>query len=103
FGLPRFQPLRALRTLALRTVTVAARVVRVAGKIAAIAFFDMAAESRCSAGLDGTHDAQLLIGKRVSFPVIRAISPENIGHFQSGPWHPGLFPGLLLWLDGIWP
>jgi hypothetical protein len=59
------------------------------------AFFDVAAEGRRAANLDGAHDAQLLIRKLVSFPVIRAMPPKNVGHFESGPWHPALFPRLL--------
>jgi hypothetical protein len=52
-----------------------------------------------SANLDGPHDAQLLQGKLVIFPVSRAVLSKNAGHFESGPRHPGLFPGLLFRLD----
>jgi hypothetical protein len=38
-----------------------------------------------STNLDGTHDTQLLQGKRVSFPVGRALFSKNVGHFESGP------------------
>ena len=56
-----------------------------AGYIAVIALFDMATEGRRAADLDGAHDAQLLIRKRVSFPVSGAMLSNNVGHFESGP------------------
>lgn len=78
-----------------RAVAIPAGVISVASSVAAIAFFEMATESRGAADLDGSHNAQLLKGKLVSFPVGRALLPENVGHFESGPQHPGLFPELL--------
>jgi hypothetical protein len=77
-------------------VTIPAGVVGFTGKIAAVALFDMATKGRRAAGLDGPHDAQLLIGERVGCPVSGAVLSKDVGHFQSGPWHPELFPGFLL-------
>jgi hypothetical protein len=75
-------------------MAVAAGVVGVARKIAAVAFFEMAAEGRRAADLDGAHDAQLFVRKRVSFPVILAMQSENVGHFESGPGHAGYRRGF---------
>jgi hypothetical protein len=94
FGLPRFEPLRPLRVLTFRTMAIAAGVICVAGKVAAVAFFDMATESRRTADFDGAHDAQLLMGKLVSLPVSSAIPSKKIGHFERGPWHRRVISGI---------
>ena len=63
FGLPVFEPLCPVRVLTLRAVAVPAGVVGVAGCVAVVAFFEVAAERRRTADLDGPHDAQLQIGR----------------------------------------
>jgi hypothetical protein len=75
-------------------MAVPAGVVGDARKVAVVAFFDMAAQRGGAANFNSAHDAQLLKGKLVSFPVSAAVLSENVGHFKSRPWHPGLFPGL---------
>jgi hypothetical protein len=57
----------------------------------------MATEGCRAADLDGAHDAQLFVRKRVSFPVLLAVLSKDAGHFESGPWHPELFPEFRLW------
>jgi hypothetical protein len=73
-----------------------AGVVSVTSCVAVVAFFEVATEDCRSANLDGPHDTQLLQGKRVSFPVTGSVRSKNVGHFESGPRHPELFPGLRL-------
>src|SRR5216684_8227285 len=80
-------------------MAVPAGVVGYARNVAVVAFFDMAAQRGGTANFDGAHDAQLLNGKPVSFPVSAAVLSENVGHFKSGPWHPGLFPRLRFRLE----
>ena len=96
--LPVFEPFGPIAALALRAMTVPAGVVSVASSVAAVAFFEMAAEDCGTAGFDGPHDAQLRKGKRVSFPVSSAVLSKNVGHFESGPWHPGYFRGFCFGL-----
>jgi hypothetical protein len=77
-----------------------ARVVGDAGIVAVVAFFDMAAEGRGTAGLDGAHDARLRqrqgMCRTVSFAMLVSGLPvgvcsanmsKNVGHFESGWWH----------------
>src|ERR1035438_921161 len=80
-------------------VAVPAGVVGVAFFSAVVALFEMATEGRSATNLDGSHDAQLLQRKPVGFPISSAVRSKNIGHFESGPRHPELFPGLLSGLD----
>ena len=101
-----------------RAGAVAARVVGIAGFGAVVAFFEMATERRLttgegpwvnlsrirlavslrqwSANLDGSHDAQLFPRKRMSFPVSGAVLSKNVGHFESGPWHPESISGAFV-------
>jgi hypothetical protein len=95
FGLPAFEPLGPLRALTLRAMAVAARVVRVAFFSAVVALFEMATEGRSAANLDGPHNTQLLQGKPVSFPAGGAVHSENVGHFESGPWHTEFISGAF--------
>ena len=88
-----FNPLGALRVLTLRTVTVAARVVRDAGEIALAAFFDMAAERGGATHFDGAHDAQLLKRQTAGFAVSVSVLSKNAGQLESGPAHIYLFGG----------
>ena len=60
FGLPAFEPLCSLRSLAFRAVAVPAGIIGVSFCVAVAAFFLVATESRGAAYLDGPHDTQLL-------------------------------------------
>ncbi len=84
-----------LRPLALRAVAVPAGVVGVTRFRAVVAFFEMTTKDRGATNLDGSHDTQLLQRKRVSFPVSSAVPAKNVGHFQSGPWHPESISGAF--------
>jgi hypothetical protein len=55
-----------------------------ARRTAAIVFADIhvAAQSGGATLLDVTHDVQMLNGKRVIFPVLFSMSPEDVGNFQ---------------------
>jgi hypothetical protein len=59
FGLSGGEPLETHQPLALRAMAVTTGVVGVARQAAVVAPLDMAAERRCPARRDGTHDAPL--------------------------------------------
>ena len=58
------------------------------------ALSDMAAERRRAADLDGPHDAELFPRKPVSFPVLRAVLPEDAGQLRSWPRHDAYRPAV---------
>jgi hypothetical protein len=83
FGLSLSEPLGARRSLALRTMAIAAGVVGDARHTTIIALLDMAAEHRRPARRDGTHDPSLdapeMTGMRQSKRFTMAA--EDIRHF----------------------
>ena len=95
-GLARLQPFGARRSLALRTVPIAARVAGVASEPAVGAAFDMPAQCRRPARLDRRHDAALgaaeMVG--VDLPERCAVAAENIRHLQRRAHRPAQAGGV---------
>ena len=87
FGLAVFEPAGAFGVLTLRTVPVAARVISDAGVGAVAALFDMAAERRRAADLDGAHDTQLIARECAGPAIGRTVSSKNAGQLDSRPRH----------------
>jgi hypothetical protein len=87
FGLAIGQPLLGSRGLALRTVPVAAGVVRDAQVRAVLAAFDMTAQRRRSAALDCRHDLELAkahmagMGRKPNRPAVA----EDVRHLDCRP------------------
>jgi hypothetical protein len=51
------------------------------------ALFDVAAQGRGAADLDGAHHAQLIERQGMRLPVARAVFSKNVSQLQSGPRH----------------
>jgi hypothetical protein len=64
-----------------------ARVVADADVVALVALFDVAAQGRGAAGLNGPHQFELMQRQRVSLAVRGAVLSKNVGQLQSGPGH----------------
>src|SRR6266536_3106595 len=84
------EPLGARLALTFRAMSVAARVVADANVVALAALFDVAAQGRSPAGLDGLHQFELMQRESMHLPVILAVLSKNAGQLQSGPSHGGL-------------
>ena len=84
-----FDPGGARERLALRTVPIAATVVRDASVMTGIALFDMTAERSGTTCGDRPHDAPLRVRQRrlVIGAIRRAVAAEDIRHFELGPLH----------------
>ena len=84
FRLPVLQPLRPRKTLALRAIAVATRVVRDALVAAIAATLDVTAERGSATILDRSHGMPLRGGQRrtVLITKSRAEATEHIRHFQ---------------------
>jgi hypothetical protein len=82
FGLSIREPLGARRSLALRAMAVATRVIGDAGRTTIIALLDMAAERRRPARPDGAHDASFDVAKMTGarLPKRFAMAAEDIRH-----------------------
>jgi len=84
--------------------TVAAGVVKDAGVVALAALFDVAAQLRRAAGLNGTQRAELFKRQAMSLAVSRPVAANDVGQFQCWPCH-----GLVVrnWRLGLrilpWP
>ena len=89
FGLPILDPLRPGQRLAFGAVPVAARVEAMALMAALVAAFEVAAESRRAAHLDGGHDASLRQGHRrvMLVSIGLPVATEHVRHFQLGAVH----------------
>ena len=81
---PGLQPSGTAGALALGTVAVAARVVGGAGKAAAVAGIDMAAEGRRAAGGQAAQHLGLLGGHRVPCRVGRAMHAKDVADVEGG-------------------
>ena len=81
-------------------MAIAAGVVGVACKIAAVAFFDVATEGCRAADLNGAHDAQLMQRRDVSFAGKRRHVVEKCRPLREQAVASGIISGLPLWLDG---
>jgi hypothetical protein len=84
-------------------MAIAAGVVEHASVLALAALFDVPAQDRRAAGLDGAHDAERLQRHRMSLPVAWAVTSKDIGQLESRPLHGrllslGLPFGLPFWL-----
>ena len=62
--------------------------------LAVVALFNVPAENSGTAHLDGAHDAELRERQWIRRAVVCTILLKNVGHFESGPGHPALLPGL---------
>src|SRR5690242_8149173 len=85
FGLAIREPLGTRRSLALRAMAVATRVIGDAGRTTIIALLDMAAERRRPACRHGAHDASFDVAKMTGarLPKRFAMAAEDIRHLQS--------------------
>ena len=85
-GLTIGKPLGARQTLALRAVPVAAAVVGDADLTAIVALFDVTAERRGAARLDGRHDAALVGQEPTTLRDAErlAVAAEDVRHLQYG-------------------
>jgi hypothetical protein len=84
FGLPVLDPLRSGQTLAFWAVSIAAAIERIPFIGALIAAFEVAAENRCAAHLDGGHDAPLSHRHRraMLLSISLSVAAEHVRHFQ---------------------
>jgi hypothetical protein len=94
FGLSGGEPLETHQPLALRAMAVTTGVVGVARQAAVVAPLDMAAERRCPARGDGTHDASLDAAEMTGMRLLErfAVAAEDIRHLQ-GRSHGGRSAG----------
>src|SRR5580704_11383171 len=76
---------------------VTAGVVRNAEMRTLAAFFDVAAEGSGAAGLDSSHDAQLLRRQAMRGAIGGAVLSKNVSQFENWPGHSGL---LFAWALG---
>ena len=85
----RFKPFGSSQGLAFRAAPVAAGVVEVPLMGTQVTLIHMAAKNGGPADFDGAHGAMLLSGHRsaVQLPILRAILPEDVGHFHLWPDH----------------
>jgi len=83
------EPAFARLSLALRTVSVAARIVGDGSVSASGTGIDMASEGSRTAALDGTKRLELLKAKARSILVEEAVAlrAEDVGHLHGGPCH----------------
>ncbi len=74
----------ASRSLALRTVAIAAGIIRDAGYATVVAGIDVTAEPGCPAGFDSTHDTSFAAAKMtgVLSSVGRPMPPKDVGDFE---------------------
>lgn len=92
FFLAPLQPLRTRQILALRAVTVPARIVTDALLGAVAASFHMPAERGRAAVFDGPHQLVLVGWQSMFPPVAGPAGAEDVGHFDSGSSQ-GVLPG----------
>ena len=81
------EPSELIAGLAFGAVAVAAGVIGDAGEGAAVALFDMAAEGRGAADLDGSQDTEMRDGRGLPQAVGGAMAPEDVGEFDGRAWH----------------
>jgi hypothetical protein len=79
--------------LALRAVTIAARVVGEAVGPTRVTRFAMPAERGGAAGLDRLHGAALRAGRRVRLPIPRPVGAEDLGDLHHRTRSPARRPG----------